>query len=182
MQSEHLFSSSSVISSILLSCGISVGHAKCSLLTWERIFWWKHLATPRSPKGFVALLVLPKDEDLHLPITLIPKSPFPRWFNAEIRHFMNKSRTVRRRLKLSPTNHLLLKLQTLESSLRSLVQASSKLNYEQSLISTFSSCPGKLYRHHKSLSNPKSTSYPIIHKSKTVINPLFKARLFNSYF
>ena len=118
---------------------------------------------------------------LFVPVTWIPKSPFPRWFNAEIRHLINKSHTVRRRLKLRPTNHLRLKLQTLESSLRSLIQA-SKLKYEQSLISAFSSYPSKLYRHLKSLSNPKSSSYPIIHESKTITNPLIKARLFNSYF
>ena len=104
-----------------------------------------------------------------------------RWFNAEIRHLINRTRSLRRRIKSNPTNHLVSKLYHLESSLDQLI-LHAKLQYEQSLVNTFQSDPSKLYRYLKSLSKPSTSDYPISHNSKCITDPERKANVFNLYF
>ena len=62
-------------------------------------------------------------------VRILPSSQ-PRWFNAEIRHLINRTRSLRRRIKYNPTNHLVSKLYHLESSLDQLI-LHAKLQYEQ---------------------------------------------------
>ena len=56
------------------------------------------------------------------------------------------------------------------------------MEYEQSLVSTFFSDPRKLFDHLKGMSNPVSSTYPIVHDSKQVACSEIKAQLFNEYF
>lgn len=118
---------------------------------------------------------------LYVPKVQLPRSPSPKWFTAEIKHSINKCRSLRRRIKRNSTPYLLSKLQTLEASTQDLIQ-SAKYSYEQHLVSCYHSNPAKLLHHLKDLSHPKSTSYPIIHESKVVTSSYVKASLFNSFF
>ena len=118
---------------------------------------------------------------LFVPQVQVSKSPTLPWFNAEIHHKINVTRTLRRRYRLKPTEHLLLKLQSSETSLQQNISA-SKSEYIEQLLVKYRSEPSKLFNHLCRLSKPDSSTYPIIHDSEPVTNSDLKAELFNNYF
>ena len=116
-----------------------------------------------------------------IPKARIPTKPSPRWFNPEIRHQLNKVHTIRRRIKTSPTQHLIAKLSQMEASLQSSMEK-SKDDFLQSLTSTFKLQPKKLYGYMNSLSKAKLKPNFIIQNGHSIDDPLHKARCFNEFF
>ena len=55
---------------------------------------------------------------LFIPITKVQSHQHPKWFNSEIRHNIKQLRTLRRRLKRHPTQHILNTIGSLEKTLQ----------------------------------------------------------------
>ena len=80
-----------------------------------------------------------------------------------------------------PTAHLYDQIFRRESQVQDLI-LSSKLAYEDYLVTSFKFHPNRLFKHLKSLIKPASEHYPIFHDSIPLSDPTHKAQLFNSYF
>ena len=80
-----------------------------------------------------------------IPTVSIPANPLPVWFTSEIRHALNKARTLRRLVNKMPSQARTSKLSALESGIGSLIQ-SAKESYISSLVTQFASDPKKLFR------------------------------------
>ena len=65
---------------------------------------------------------------IFMPSATIPSKVSPRWFNASVRHQLNKARSLHRRIKRHPTQMLRARLMHVERDLQSLIQ-STKENY-----------------------------------------------------
>ena len=89
-----------------------------------------------------------------IPKIRLPSKPFPRWFNSTIRHQLNRIHTIRRCLRKNPTQRLLSKLNSMEISLQSQIQA-SKDEFLSNLVVSFINNPKKLYSYLNNLNNSK---------------------------
>ena len=70
------------------------------------------------------------------PTFKVPSHPSPLWFNADIRHSLNKIHSLRRLIKNKSTSSRLAKLSILESDLQSQM-ITSKDSFISDLISSF---------------------------------------------
>lgn len=62
-----------------------------------------------------------------IPTVTIPSTPSPKWFNAEIRHYLNKINTIRCLVRKNPTTLQKTKWCSLESSLQKLKRSPTYL-------------------------------------------------------
>ena len=116
-----------------------------------------------------------------MPSATIPSKVSPRWFNASVRHQLNKVRSLRRRIKQHPTQMLRARLMHMERDLQSLIQ-STKENYLMQLVTTFKSNPRKLYTYLNNLSESKFEPHFIYHNNVTIHDPHKRVTIFNEYF
>ena len=105
---------------------------------------------------------------------IIPSKASPRWFNASIRHQLNKVSSLCRRIKWHSTQMLRTRLMQMERDLQSLIQ-SAKENYLMQLVTTFRS---NLYN----LSESKFEPHFIYYNNMTIHDPHQRAKIFNEYF
>ena len=119
---------------------------------------------------------------IFVPSATIPSKVSPHWFNASIRHQLNKVRSLRRRIKRHPTQMLRTRLMQMERYLQSLIQ-STKENYLMQIVTTFRSNPRKLYvTYLNNLSESKFEPHFIYHNDATIHDPHKRAMIFNEYF
>ena len=118
---------------------------------------------------------------IFVPSATIPSKVSPRWFNASVRHQLNKVRSLRRRIKRHPTQMLRARLMHMERDLQSLIQ-STKENYLMQLVTTFKSNPRKLYTYLNNLSESKFKPHFIYHNNVTIHDPHKRVTIFNEYF
>ena len=116
-----------------------------------------------------------------IPKVVIPTKQTPPWFNASVRHMLNKVHTLRRRLRRHPTHMLEGKLTHMENDLQSIIQ-SAKEHYLSHLVSMFGSNPSKLYSYLTNLSKSKFESPFIQHDNEIIHDSYKKATLFNEFF
>ena len=105
-----------------------------------------------------------------IPKVRIPSTLSPRWFNADVRHKLNKVRTLRRRLKSKPTPQLATKLSRTEDLLAVQMQR-SKEKFILELISTFIAQPKRLYSYISSLSSTKPQISSILYNGCNISDP-----------
>ena len=98
--------------------------------------------------------------DYAVPTITVSSHRSPAWFNSSLKHLLNKIHTLRSQIKSkpSPSSSLLTKLSQLESTFKTQIQllgsectCAYKHKSIHPLIDQFSSSPGKLYSHLKSL-------------------------------
>ena len=116
-----------------------------------------------------------------IPKIRLPSKPFPRWFNSTIRHQLNRIHTIRRCLRKNPTQRLLSKLNSMEISLQSQIQA-SKDEFLSNLVVSFINNPKKLYSYLNNLNNSKYKPQFIIYNGNIIDNVKQKVSLFNDFF
>jgi len=92
-----------------------------------------------------------------IPQLTIPSNPSPRWFTVEIRHSLNKVRSLQKLTKRNPREARLAKLASLEQSLESLISR-SKETYISSLITSFSFDPKRLSRYLRDMKKKGSST------------------------
>ena len=109
--------------------------------------------------------------NLFVPRVKVRSKPQPQWFNASIRHLLNRTHTLRRKYRSHPTNANHNKLHIAETQLESTI-CTAKDNYLQNLVSTFHSKQSKLYHHLKSLSQNKFRPQFINKDNVFVTNPM----------
>ena len=117
-----------------------------------------------------------------IPVNKIHCDQHPIWFNSDIRHCIKRLRTLRRRYKRRPTQHILNVITSLENSLQDKIKT-AKQNYESNLITNNASINNsKIFRYLKSIT--KSTNnLPVINfNSSTADTDCSKANLLNQYF
>lgn len=118
---------------------------------------------------------------IFVPSAIIPSKASPRWFNASIRHQLNKVHSLRRRIKRHSTQMLRTRLMQMERDLQSLIQ-SAKENYLMQLVTTFRSNPRKLYTYLNNLSESKFEPHFIYYNNMIIHDPCQRAKIFNEYF
>ena len=116
-----------------------------------------------------------------IPRAIIPSKPSPPWFNSSIRHQLNRTRTLKKRVKKRPTLHMQDKLTTAELILQT-AMLEAKENYLSTLVGSFKTQPKKLYGYLNSLNESKYKPQSIVHNNQIVQDPRQKAELFNKFF
>jgi len=120
--------------------------------------------------------------DLFIPKIRSNQHHYPKWFTSDLKHQLNRLRTLRKKLRSHFTLQQLQKLITAEEAFQlSLNQAKS--SYESGIINQYvRSKNPKIYQYIKSIT--KSSSLPSILKYNqlTVNTDLDKANVFNKYF
>ena len=71
--------------------------------------------------------------NLHIPQVKIKSQKHPKWYNSDVRHHLNCTRTLRKRCLLHPTIHNSSKLQSSETQLQHKMLA-AKASFEADLI------------------------------------------------
>lgn len=81
---------------------------------------------------------------------------YPKWFTPEICHNINKLRSLRRKLRMNPTENRRESEVFLSSNLEMLIQ-NAKISWESKLVTDFANSNNqKIYSHIKSLSSHAS--------------------------
>ena len=117
----------------------------------------------------------------YIPILQIPSYPSPKWFDAKIRHHLKTIHTVKRQLNEKHTNNRVLKLNTLEADLEEMISC-AKATYIESLVTSFSSDPKKLYRYLRDLNKPSTPSVFVNCDGDILEDPTCIATCFNEFF
>ena len=111
----------------------------------------------------------------------------PRWFTPQIKHLLNKSRTIRKRLRSCNNSNpvsfsnLTSKLESIQEDLSNSI-ACAKEEYIQRLLSTYGSNKSKLLNHLSSLKSIHSIPHTVHYNDLQASDPANKANLFNSFF
>lgn len=93
--------------------------------------------------------------DQFIPVVKIPSDPSPPWFNSEIRHCLKKLHSAKRRMQKRSSMRRQSCVRGLEARVENMIFL-SKESYINSLITSFSSNPKKLYRYIKDLKKSSS--------------------------
>ena len=80
--------------------------------------------------------ILIKGMELFIPQCKVHSKQDPIWYNSEIRHCINRLRTLRRRYKRHPTDHVSSIITSIEDTLKDKIKA-AKQNYESHLINSY---------------------------------------------
>ena len=119
---------------------------------------------------------------LHIPTVKLRKECYPKWFDSDLRHFLNCLHTLKRRYHCHPTPHILSKPRALESDLQ-LKLVAAKTSFETKLIQGASpkdNC--KILKYIRYVSHQKCLPPTISFESLTAASDGDKANLFNAYF
>ena len=117
-----------------------------------------------------------------IPTNKVHSHQHPIWFNSEIRHSINRLRTLRRRHKRHPTQYISDMIDSLEKALQEKIPV-AKLTFESELINTCASTNNnKIFKYLKSIT--KSNNIPSVMnlESLTANTDHSIASLFNQYF
>ena len=119
--------------------------------------------------------------ELFIPWIKVSTLKLPKWFNPEIKHLLNRIRTLRRKLKKSSNATKLASLSSLELELQELI-SNAKEDYKAHLLTSFSHNPKVLYRHLRHLSKFSKTPQCLVYNSSSVLDPIDKVEAFNRFF
>ena len=117
----------------------------------------------------------------YIPRIRIPSKPTPRLFISAIKYQLNRTHTLRRLTRNRPTQHLLSKLKSMETSLQTLIQ-SSKDEFLSNLVTSFNANSRKLFGYLNNESQSKFKPQCIVHDGNTIADLVQKASLFNQFF
>ena len=115
------------------------------------------------------------------PITRARRSPYPKWFDSNIRHKINKLRPLRKLSRCKPSPDNLLKLSFEEMQLQdniSLAESDSENNLAYSLAFNHDH---KIYRYIRNLSDDSQLPATIYFSSEEVSEDVDKANFFNRF-
>ena len=107
--------------------------------------------------------------DLYIPTCSLHSNKYPPWFNADIKHLLNKIHTLRRRLKKKTTQQKTANLNSMELTLQCLIAMSKDL-YISNLINSFSHKPRKLYQFLKFFKSEPTTTF-LFNNSRATHDP-----------
>ena len=130
---------------------------------------------------FLESVLLTQACHFYILILQITSYPSPKWFDAKIRHHLKKNHTVKHQLNRKHTNNPVLKLNTLEADLEEMISC-AKATYIESLVTSFSSDPKKLYHYLRDLNKPSTPSLFVNCDGDIVENPTCIATYFNEFF
>lgn len=119
----------------------------------------------------------------YIPVKKIHSDQHPTWFNPEIRHCIKRLRTLRRRYKCHPTQHISNRIASLENTLQNQIKG-ARQSYESHLINSYaSSNNNQIFKYLKSITK-SSNNIPSVMNfgSSTANTDHSKANLFNQYF
>ena len=115
----------------------------------------------------------------HIPKVKLKSHACPKWFDSEIRHQLNRLRTLRRRCRSHPTPHILDKLQLYETNVQNRLIA-AKTSFEANLIQQKNN--SKIFKYIRTVSGQGSIPSSIGFESISASTDFEKATLFNIYF
>ena len=117
-----------------------------------------------------------------IPTNKVHSHQHPIWFNSEIRHSINRLRTLRRRHKRHPTQYTSNTIDSLEKALQEKI-AVAKLTFESELINTYTSTNNnKIFKYLKSITKSNNIPSVMNFESLTANTDHGIASLFNQYF
>ena len=127
---------------------------KCTILTAATLF---------TPKTKV---------NTHLP---------PKWFTPQIRHYLHKIHTLRRKTRSNSSPCLISKLREMEASL-STMMLEAKTQFEKELITDSSRHHQKLFRYLRHITKSSQIPEHIYRNDTWADTPIARANLFNKHF
>ncbi len=116
-----------------------------------------------------------------VPKLRIPTVTSPRWFTSEIRHNLNKVKSLRKRIGSSSTPYLINKLVEMENNLTSQMME-AKSTFITGLTKTFNKQPKKLYSYISSLSDNRPNMQYIMYKGCPLSDMSSIVSAFNDFF
>ena len=119
--------------------------------------------------------------NVFIPKTKCTTYKFPKWFTPEIKHAINRVRSLKRKIKKSSCATKLAKLTSLESELQALM-STAKENYGTKLLSSFSHNSKVLYRQLRYLSKFSAMPQCLVYNSLPILHPKDKVEAFNNFF
>ena len=85
------------------------------------------------------------------PVRKINPDQHPPWFNSDIRHYIKRLRTLRRRYKQHPTHHISCTINSLELALQDKINA-TKQSFEYNLFNSYATTnSSKIFKYLKSI-------------------------------
>ena len=125
--------------------------------------------------------IISRAQEIFVPKFNSQKSKSPKWYTTEMRHTINRCKTLTRRNKSKPTESTSLRLSNLSTHLQELM-TTAKSEYEKSLAVCFKFNPSKLFRHLRDLSKKSPQTRTIIHNGSIITETGQIAEIFNKYF
>lgn len=120
--------------------------------------------------------------NLYIPKVHIRSNQRPKWFTPDVQHLLNKTRSLRKKYRSSPSPSLKLKLDSSESLLQELM-AQAKSTYESNLVKNFAFCSDyKIFSYISNITSHKSIPPSVHLNSSSASSDSGKASLFNQYF
>ena len=154
------------ISSFLLDANFSIVFESCS----TECVWF-------CIKSFIYDAML-----LYVPKIRVKRRQGPKWFNSNIRHHLNRLRTLKRKLKTQPTLQCKSKIHHLQNLLQ-LELTQAKSNYEAKLIESHqTSNSSAIYSYIRSISSQNALPSSLYLDDVSAISDTDKASLFNQFF
>ena len=120
--------------------------------------------------------------EANVPKLFIRKHQRPKWFTPTIQHRLNQVHSLRRKLRLHPTEANKQKLDNAESDLQNLMKE-AKCHFESSLVHRFANTHDNLiYKYLSSFSKGSSLPQTMYFGSVSGSSDQCKAQLFNNFF
>ena len=116
------------------------------------------------------------------PITRARRTPYPKWFDSNIRHKINKLRSLRKLCRRKPSPDNLLKVSFEEIQLQDNISF-AKSEFENNLVYSFAfNHDHKIYRYIRNLSGQSQLPATMYFGSEEVSEDVDKANFFNRFF
>ena len=117
--------------------------------------------------------------NLYIPKLKVKTLKHPKWFNSDLRHHLNCIRSLRKRIRVHPTEKKLSKLKSSEKLLQEKM-LSAKASYEAKLIC--SSATSLILKYINSITGHHTIPPLIKYEASTATSDHDKASIFNAYF
>ena len=119
---------------------------------------------------------------LFIPLYKVHSNQDPIWYNSEIRHCINRLRTLRRRYKCHPTNHISSVIDSIENTLQDKIKV-AKQDFESHLVNCYTlSNNNKIFKYLRSITKSRNIPSVMNFESLNANTDHSKANLFNQYF
>ena len=119
--------------------------------------------------------------DKFIPKTAKRRSTLPKWFSPQVRHLLNKIRSLNRKLRSHSSPSLLAKLASLKEDLPNEIDL-AKVKYVSHLTSTYANNKFKLFKHLSSLKTTPTIPSSVYYNDLEESDPIRKCDLFNKFF
>ena len=119
---------------------------------------------------------------LFIPKVRLKSYQHPKWFNSDIRHHLNCLRTLRRKLRIHPSEHIKSRIDSSEEALKEKM-SSAKSMFETELIKSFGPRnPSRIYKYIDEITGHNTIPITVNYESTSASSDLEKASLFNLHF